>query len=135
MTTRSAESYQAGILRRANSTRAQNDNHHFGKSWAHSQEWLCHCHAELSRVSSLLEVLLQARDFVLKARDAASHRKVVNEKDGPHGEISRHQAIEIFHFVASDPKGNCRSLIRLSSRAKPRLAVDFCAKIGPVMTP
>jgi hypothetical protein len=53
------------------------------------------------KVASLLEGLLEARDFVLQARDAARDGKVINEEDGPDGEIGGHQAIEIFH-LASD---------------------------------
>jgi hypothetical protein len=45
--------------------------------------------------------LLEACDFVLQARDAARDGKVIDEKDGPDGEIGGHQAIEIFH-CASD---------------------------------
>jgi hypothetical protein len=52
-------------------------------------------------MASLLEGLLEARDFVLQARDAAGDGKVINEEDGPDGEISGHQAIEISH-LASD---------------------------------
>jgi hypothetical protein len=48
-------------------------------------------------MASLLEGLLEARDFVLQARDAARDGKVINEEDGPDGEIGGHQAIEIFH--------------------------------------
>src|SRR5437879_8026423 len=49
---------------------------------------------------SLLQRLLEPRDFVLQARDAARHRKVVDKEDGPDGEISGHQAIEIFHWAS-----------------------------------
>ena len=69
-------------------------------SRTHSQEWLCHRLVELSRAASLFEGLLEARDFVLQARDAARDGKVVDEKDGPDGEIGDHQAIEIFHFAS-----------------------------------
>jgi len=48
-------------------------------------------------MASLLEGLLEARDFVLQARDAARDGKVINKEDGPDGEIGGHQAIEIFH--------------------------------------
>jgi hypothetical protein len=57
--------------------------------------------AENARWASLLEGLLEARDFVLQAGDAARDGKVINEEDGPDGEIGGHQAIEIFH-LASD---------------------------------
>jgi hypothetical protein len=50
--------------------------------------------------ASLLQRLLEARDFVLQARNAARDRKVVHEKDGPDGEIRGHQAIEIFHWAS-----------------------------------
>jgi hypothetical protein len=50
--------------------------------------------------TSLLQGLLEASDFVLQARNAARHREVIDEKDGPHGQISGHQAIEIFHFAS-----------------------------------
>src|ERR1700730_14391647 len=48
-------------------------------------------------MASLLEGLLEARDFVLQARDAARDSKVINKEDGPDGEIGGHQAIATFH--------------------------------------
>ena len=50
---------------------------------------------ENARWASLLEGLLEARD-------AARDGKVINEEDGPDGEIGGHQAIEIFHFTPDE---------------------------------
>ena len=61
-------------------------------------------------MASLFEGLLQARDFVLQARDAARDGKVINKEDGPDGEIGGHQAIEIFH-LASDFLGRKNAVV------------------------